>query len=54
MDKEFLLRHEISEILLALADEKEDLTTSDFQGRADVAARNIIDRVRRTPQQQSA
>jgi hypothetical protein len=49
MDKEFQLRHEISDMILEIADEKELLTTSDFQGRAVVVARKIIDRVRETP-----
>ncbi len=49
MDLEFLLRHEISNMILEIADEKDDLTTSDFQGRADVIARKIIDRVRSAP-----
>jgi hypothetical protein len=49
MDPEFLLRHEISNMILEVAEEKEDLTTSDFQGRAEVVARKIIDRVRSAP-----
>ena len=49
MDPEFRLQHEISNMILELADEKELLTRSDFQGRAEVVARKIIDRVRSAP-----
>ncbi len=44
-----LLRHQISDMILEVADEKEVLTTSDFQARVEVVGRKIIDRVRGTP-----
>jgi hypothetical protein len=47
MDKEFQLRFTVADMILGLADEQHELTRSDFQGRADVVARNIIDLVRR-------
>jgi hypothetical protein len=46
MDKDFELREEITEMLLALAAEQQELTTSDFQSRAEVVARRIIALVR--------
>ena len=49
VNEEFLLRCKISGLLLAFADEKDDLATSEFQERADTVAREIIDRVRWTP-----
>ena len=46
MDKDFELRQQISEMLLALANEQHELTTSDFQSRTEVVARRIIELVR--------
>lgn len=47
MDKEFELQFWVANMLLELADEQQELTRSDFQGRAEVVARKIIDLVRR-------
>ena len=46
MDKEFRLRHLVSDMILELADEQQEMTRSDFQGRAEVVARKIIPLVR--------
>jgi hypothetical protein len=46
MDKEFLLREQVSDLILTFADEQQDLTRSDFQGRAVVVARQIIELVK--------
>src|ERR1051326_4715227 len=49
MNNEFILRHEITNMLLTLADEQHDLTRSDFQGRAEIVANNIIILLGQTP-----
>jgi hypothetical protein len=46
MDKDVELRDEITEMLLALANEQHELTTGDFQTRAEVVAKRIIRLVR--------
>ena len=46
MDKEFRLRHDVSDMILAVADEQQDETRSDLQGRTEIVGRNIIHRVR--------
>jgi len=46
MDKEFRLRHLVSDMILEVADEQQEMTRSDFQGRAEVVARKIITLVR--------
>jgi hypothetical protein len=46
MDPEMRLRTQVAEMILEFADEQQDLTRSDFQGRADVMARDIINLVR--------
>ena len=46
MDKHFELREQITEMLLALAAEQHELTTSDFQSRGEIVAQRIIDLVR--------
>jgi hypothetical protein len=46
MTNDFQLRDEVAELLLRFADEQHELTTSDFQARADVVARKIIKAVR--------
>jgi hypothetical protein len=43
MKKEQKRVWEIEEMLLSFANEKDELTTSDFQGRANVVARKIIE-----------
>jgi hypothetical protein len=46
MDRDFELRQQLTEMLLALAYEQHELTTGDFQSRAEVAAQRIIRLVR--------
>ena len=46
MTNDLQLRNDVAELLLRFADEQHDLTTSDFQARADVVARQIIQVVR--------
>ena len=41
---------EVADKLIELAEQYNDLTISDLQGRADVVAREIIEMVRRTNQ----
>jgi hypothetical protein len=42
MNNETSLHNEVSEMILALADEQQQLTRSDFQSRVDVVASKII------------
>jgi hypothetical protein len=46
MDTEMRLRMDVANMILEVADEQQELTRSDFQGRADVVARDIIRLVR--------
>ena len=51
MDPEMRLRMQVADMILEVADEQQELTRSDFQGRADVVAREIVALVRRTKEE---
>ena len=50
MDPEMRLQMEVAEMILKVADERQDLTQSDFQSRVDVIARKIIALMRNAEQ----
>jgi hypothetical protein len=46
MNKDLKLNEKIADVLLRFADEQRDLSRSDFQGRADIVAGDIINLIR--------
>lgn len=54
MEKDYWLRQDISNRILELADEQEQMTRSDFQGRAEIVAQEIIQAVRKGAEKDGA